>query len=290
MNERYIQINTIAEIDITKVRPADLKKRYIDPQGNRYAIKFDVKTRKVRIVQIIKGMGELHAVKDRLSKTEHLKTSSATASSDPDFSHVDLDMPHAEAEEPPTNEEKTLSRGEVSDFVSKNFVKTKDRLKATLNHLRKSTYFDRDPDPQSKNYVLDMARILDNDCIKRIEQSVSLIIELKKFPRPVGYYINKMDPKRKEMVEKLGTEDSKMELIKDWELQNSFLSTIEVNIKTMQKVLQKISEPKKSVYGQLSYSQKQSIRDAKLSADFAINELNKVKKKVLAWKTKSANQ
>ena len=63
-----------------------------------------------------------------------------------------------------------LTREEVAEFVSKNFLKTKDRLKAVLNHLRKSSYFDKDSDPRSKNYILDMARVMDNECIKRIEQ------------------------------------------------------------------------------------------------------------------------
>jgi hypothetical protein len=289
MDEKYIQINSIKDIDVTKVRPQDLKKRYIDPQGNRYAIKFDIKTRNVKIVQIIKGIGEIQAVRDRMARQKTGGTQPLRARR----TGGDLearDEGESDEENEVAKKDKPLTRDEVAEYVSKNFVKTKDRLKAVLNHLRKSNYFDKDPDPRSKNYVLDMARVMDNECIKRIEQSVSLIIELKKFPRPIGYYINKMDPVKKEIFEKIDNDEKKMEMVKDWELQGSFVSTVDVNIEVLQKILKKINEPRKSVYGQLSYSQKQNIRDAKLSAEYAVTELNKIKKKILAWKAVSVQK
>ncbi len=66
MSKRYKPIETIDDIDLSKITLGNIEQRYIDAQGNRFATRFNIRTRKVQIVRIALGEDEARGAKGRL--------------------------------------------------------------------------------------------------------------------------------------------------------------------------------------------------------------------------------
>lgn len=62
----YIPINSIDDIDPRKISIRDINKRYVDRNGNRYATRFNLETRRVEVVQLFKNKQEALQVRTRI--------------------------------------------------------------------------------------------------------------------------------------------------------------------------------------------------------------------------------
>lgn len=66
MSRRYKAINSIDDIDISRITLGDINQRYIDEHGNRFATRFNIRTRKIQIVRIALGEDEAKNAKGKL--------------------------------------------------------------------------------------------------------------------------------------------------------------------------------------------------------------------------------
>jgi hypothetical protein len=64
----FIPINSIDDVDPEKISIRDINKRYIDREGNRYATRFNLQTRKVEVVRIVKTRLEAHRLSQQIKR------------------------------------------------------------------------------------------------------------------------------------------------------------------------------------------------------------------------------
>jgi len=63
MTRKYVPIDTVDDIDLGKISIANINDRYIDKKGNRFATRFNLRTKKIQIIRI--ALGEEEARKAR---------------------------------------------------------------------------------------------------------------------------------------------------------------------------------------------------------------------------------
>jgi hypothetical protein len=63
MAKKYIRINSIEDIDTSRINISNINDRYVDNKGNRFATRFNLRTKKIQIVRI--ALGEEEAKKSR---------------------------------------------------------------------------------------------------------------------------------------------------------------------------------------------------------------------------------
>lgn len=293
----YIPINSTDDIDLGKISSHDLTKRYIDPQGNKYAVKYDFKNRKLKVVQIIQGKVEALAVRERRTQKRPAPGGGggSAARPVPAGSHQAADRQQQAPENdnffeenpdtvrPLTDQEKVMQT-DLLEETKHEFTKTRERIKAIQNNLKRSTYFDKHNDPRMRSFLTDMDRVLDNDCVTRMEDSVNLLTELTKFPRPLSFYYNKLTKRRKAFLEQLANEKEKLEYVKAWELYETFSGAIEITLENLKIIQAKIIHPNEHLLNGLDRTFRQAFLDGKASLDYAIQELHRLSKKILAWK------
>ncbi|MCB1173598.1 MAG: hypothetical protein KDK39_08540, partial [Leptospiraceae bacterium] len=69
----YIPINSIQDLDPKKISVRDINKRYIDRDGNRYATRFNMKTRSIEVVRLARNQQEAQLVRDAIMRGKREK-------------------------------------------------------------------------------------------------------------------------------------------------------------------------------------------------------------------------
>jgi len=64
--QKFNRINSISDIDLSKVHLGNIDERYIDQNGNRFATKFNIRTRQLQIVRIALGTDEAISAKGKV--------------------------------------------------------------------------------------------------------------------------------------------------------------------------------------------------------------------------------
>lgn len=69
--DEFIFIRSIEDVDPKKLTIRDLNKKFIDENGRKYAIKFDLKTKKVQFVRIASSYVEAQRIKQEILKAKN---------------------------------------------------------------------------------------------------------------------------------------------------------------------------------------------------------------------------
>ncbi|HNM98869.1 MAG TPA: hypothetical protein PKG67_00400, partial [Turneriella sp.] len=80
MRHNYIRIQTVADIDTSRITLRSIENRYIDSQGRRYATRFNLRTRRIEIVPIALGREEAALARRLFSITSETNAEQAPES------------------------------------------------------------------------------------------------------------------------------------------------------------------------------------------------------------------
>lgn len=235
----YTPIDSIHDIDPARISIRDLNKKFIDRDGNRFAIRFDLNTRKVEIVRLARTIEEARRIQNDIrsgktsvipqkgyrsasSQTEDL---SESASASDGLSTDEFYSSHEPGEEPDRFgagfDNYEVSESELFEELAGEMKRIQESQNAVTNGLKKSRVFD-----SVNGDMAEIQRKIDLESIKPIDEAVNYYKELTSYPRPVTHYLNKLTPKQKSFVEKISDETNALNMVKKFQIEEKFRSTL----------------------------------------------------------------
>lgn len=112
----FIPINSIADIDPEKISIRDINKRYIDREGNKYATRFNLQSRKVEVVRIVKTRAEAQRVSQQIRKERHEIRRSNRRSEEPEASSGPSGVPDYDEEPEGSSGPSSIREPEIPEF------------------------------------------------------------------------------------------------------------------------------------------------------------------------------
>ena len=297
--DEYLPIDSVDDLDPAKISLQDINKKYIDRNGMRFATRFNLKTRKVEIVRIVKGRQEAETIRRQVMQhrtdatrareesraysndADGLDGGAAAAQGDISLSHEAF-APTGKGPPPDLDASAGFVERQFTEECASDFEKIKERLQGIMNFIKNSRYFEnRRSEPLSEAF-----RRIDVDGIQSSESAINYYKELVAYPRPVSYYISRMSAEAKTKLDSIEADEEKMILVRRWETQATFQEAYS-------KVLEATEELRKvlnSVPGEeldlLPHTQHQAFDDARAAATFLSENCRARLEKIRIWKHK----
>jgi len=322
----YIHINSIEDIQPEKISIRQLNNKYIDRYGNRYATKFNLKTKKVEIVRLAASKEEALRLREEIKKSRSSYDRTSFSGKEPVLpSSISSDLyrsedsfensstfftgsfPGAEGSNSSHAAEEfdpyTLDVDKASHtpfqkrnlsgviFYEKPFIdrciqeiqKTRERQNAVINHIKKSKIFDR----EDKERFDDLEREIDIECWQRGEKAINYQRELYSYPRPLNYYLARIPTEKKAVLESRKEEAEKLDLVRRWELQETFYIVFKkfhtVTDKMHLLLKEKINHES---FVTLTAGIQQLLKDAGTSCEIILQASEEIQQQIQVWKNK----
>lgn len=297
MKTRFIRINDISQIDLSKVSVYDLRNRYIDVKGNMFGLKYNRAEKKIEIIKIIRTLarGAGYYSQQVLKRKEH-NTQTAPHDDTKEIEVDDDEISSAEQdavagmtagyEEAPAgdeSEEKAAVPAVENDdewspdyFISKAIAimeSHKSRLNGIIMNVKNSNIVPAN-DKMGSTYLIDVFRNIDLDGVQRIDAMLNSHKELVSYPRSIVYYVAKLDTRSKNIVDALDTDSRKMRFIYLSEMYFSIRNLYRSLKTTLNELKDFLSEYEEKHAGKISYNEEKILQDGKTSISNTISEIN----------------
>ena len=205
-SDKYIPIESVEDIDVLKLSPRDLDKRYIDRNGNRYALRFNMKTRRPEVIQIVSNRLEARRLQQTilLEKRKPEKSQATTAES------VSLAPPVFVPDEEAFHESRF-----VDECVSE-LPKLKESQQASVAKIRQSRVFET---VQSAEF-LDLMRDIERDAWRKTDENVQQCREWISRPPSLHAALIRVQPDKRKILDSIPDDPVKLEAMRRWEWQD----------------------------------------------------------------------
>ncbi|MEQ9365007.1 MAG: hypothetical protein RIF32_12220 [Leptospirales bacterium] len=316
----FIPINSIADIDPEKISIRDINKRYIDRDGNKYATRFNLQSRKVEVVRIVKTRAEAQRVSQQIKKerNEDRRAQRRQPDSGAGFDASEI----ADDSAPPPSPD--LPEPEIPDFddLESDELAPSD-LVGSAQGARAGTTAAPGPDMHSgvfieqhliddivshlsrckegqqvvinnlknsrcfegtANELNDLLREIDVDCWQASESAINYYKELYGYPRSVAQYIIRLTPEERERVEALPDDAERMEVIRRLETRRAFEELYKKIHAMTDRILALIASIPEDTKSQLMAAQRQQLEDAQASTEILLAEINEKLQQIEQWK------
>jgi len=280
MKTRFIKVDSISEVDASKITLHDLKNRYIDRQGNMYGLRYNRISRKVEIIKIIRT--PVKSAEYYQHKLRQQKKSEIAVRGDKAYFKSEEEM--EEVEELPAEDE-ILKEKPAEEFNPTIFIDGTiqlmqshiSRLNGIMNNIKNSRAIP-EGDRMTSNHMEDIFRNIYIDGIQRIEKILATHKELKEYPRSISYYLAKQNTKSKNIIDRLNTDAAKMEYVFIAELYYSINNLYRTLIKILKDLNYFLDNTHTEDVKDLTFSEKQSFQDACISVENTIKECDRLLK------------
>lgn len=295
--DEYIPIDSVNDLDPAKISLGDINKRYMDRNGMRYATRFNLKTRKVEIVRIVKGRQEAEIVRRQIIKEKSDDSRQLEESKQYSNDSDGLAGETVLADSMSSNEDFVVSpKGPPStldasagfverqfmDECASDFEKVKERLTGITNFIKNSRYFEA----KRSGELTEVFRGIDVEGIQRSEHAINYYKELMSYPRPVSYYIARLGPELKERLDSLENDEQKMVLVRRLETQATFHEAYSKVAEATKHLLGLLDEIGADELDLLPHAQRQAFEDARAASRFLIENCTSKLEKIKIWKHK----
>lgn len=257
----YIPIDSIDEIDPRRISIRDLNKKYIDREGNRYATRFNIKTREVEIVRLARTIEEARRLQLKIKNEKSgmpgnpaVGAGSPKASPDSGDTRDSGDYYHT----PEQISAHAILDKDLLDECVQEVTKIRERQQAVLNALRKHQIFERD----QYDGFSELARKIDTESWQIGEEAINYYKELYSYPRPVTHYLNRLGSDDRRWVESLGDEESRLDLVRKLEMYNSFHKAFQSIYAVTTDLKGMLEEMPDDAQSKLNANQTMALRDA----------------------------
>lgn len=287
MMRKYIPIRSVDEIDVANIGLHNINNRYIDTIGNRYATRFNLRTHKIEIVQIVLGKEEARIFRENYLKHLEKQKLSQEVLSLKKNSDSENRQGAINVELPPFIKNLNLQT-EVTDVEEmitgfpQMINSLIERLKGVLNNMKISQTFNDHKSQNGQDLILEVMSFFDHQVMEVLEATNDKLVELLKYPRPPTSYLSAFSHKQKKILDTWNP-SMIMELVKAVTVGEGFFTGAEAALRLLDE-LQKVLLPE--VIEKATGSKKQQLTDAKNTCEF-------LQKQVLAdiqgmlnwWKT-----
>ncbi len=308
----FIPINSIADIDPDNISIRDINKRYIDRDGNRYATRFNLQTRRVEVVRIVKTRAEAQRVSQQI-KRQRLETRRAERQpvAAPDDLTERLDVPdeHTDLAPPPTlhtpdfddlaggddplapsepaaagpsMQDQVFVEQHLIDEIVSHLSRCKERQQVVMNNLKNSRCFD------TGGELSDLTREIDVDCWQASDNAINYHKELYGYPRSVAQYLIRLTPEERTRVDALPDDAAQMEVIRRLESRRAFEDVYQKVLSTSNRMLEMVQSVPEETAATLMAAQRQQLEDATASTEILLSEVHEKIHQIEHWKKRYA--
>ena len=310
----FIPINSIDDIDTEKISIRDINKRYIDREGNKYATRFNLQTRSVEIVRIVKTRAEAQRVSQQIKRERQevrrarMPSDGSTSATDgvgspgadakaaraprpdpeiPEFDDLDSDdlaSTEVEVGGPARGARAEVHPGvlieqQLIDEIVSHLARCKEGQQVVINNLKNSRCFEG-----VGNEMNDLIREVDLECWQAGENAINYYKELYGYPRSVAQYAIRLTPEERARVEVLPDDTQRMEVIRRLETRRSF-EQLYVKIRSVtEKMKGLIASIPRETLAQLMAAQRQQLEDASASTEILLSEVEDKLVQIEHWK------
>ncbi|MDH4261534.1 MAG: hypothetical protein OEV78_00655 [Spirochaetia bacterium] len=224
MTRKYVPIDSVDDIDLNKVSIGNINDRYIDKKGNRFATRFNLRTKKIQIIRIALGEDEARKARGKVvpglvrkkiptsDKKLHSTDLSHEDISAPSLSEIDDVMvsdqasdqvssfkPQSSGKKAPEKRQipdwiqemgiqpaESVSPGDMLAVLDENYKLLAERLFGIINNVKNSGVMS---DTAEIDDAIDFTNIFDHDIHPKMEEAKKYKNELQKYAeRPDHYY------------------------------------------------------------------------------------------------------
>jgi hypothetical protein len=210
MKRKYIRINSVADIDTSRITLRDIENRYIDAQGRRYATRFNLRTRRIEIVPIALGLEEALMAKRLFSAANN------TRHEQPIEEKTERRV-HPQPMKLPSwllamNIEPDTSESDMQAFLvnaEREIQRNGERYRGLIQSLKASSILEHVKDSNQHDAILELTITYERDVQAHASRVQAMVVEFLRFPKPLASYLGQIDRKCKSYVENLDTSKQK---------------------------------------------------------------------------------
>lgn len=210
MRHQYIRIDSVSDIDTSRITLRSIEQRYVDAQGRRYATRFNLRTRKIEIVPIALGREEAILIKRMGSSSRPLEESAIGENKIQNRVHPNpMKIPpwiSAFQVEPET------SSGELHAFLveaEREMQRNGERYRGLIQSLKMSSILEDIKDSNQHDAILELTNTYERDIQSHASRVQAMVVEFLRFPKPLASYLWQIDRNCKKYVEKLDMDKQK---------------------------------------------------------------------------------
>jgi len=210
MRQHYIRINSVADIDTSRITLRSIENRYVDTDGRRFATRFNLRTHRIEIVPIALGKEEALLARRIL----------AAAGSGDDKMNSDnraqrrvhpmpMKLPPWVAE---LNIEPDMRDSELHGFLvnaEREIQRNGERYRGLIQSLKMSSVLEEMKDGNQHDAVLGLTNSYERDIQAHASRVQAMVVEFLRFPKPLASYLGQIDRNCKKYVEKLEMDKQK---------------------------------------------------------------------------------
>lgn len=210
MRHQYIRIDSISDIDTSRITLRSIEHRYVDSQGRRYATRFNLRTRKIEIVPIALGREEAILIKRMGSsaRSQEETTQGETKVQNRVHPNPMKIPPWISA----FNVEPDMSGGELHAFLveaEREMQRNGERYRGLIQSLKMSSVLEDIKDGNQHDAILELTNTYERDIQSHASRVQAMVVEFLRFPKPLASYLGQIDRNCKKYVEKLDMDKQK---------------------------------------------------------------------------------
>lgn len=205
MARKYIRINSVDDIDVSRITLQTINNRYIDAQGRRYATRFNLRTHKIEIVPIALGLEEARMAKKLFAAAKNQPKANETQQPQP------VQRQHPNPMKLPQwlvqmGLEPDTSDADLQSFLvgaEREIQRNGERYRGLIQNLKSSSILEDVKDSNQHDAVLELTNIYERDIQLHASKVQAMVVEFLRFPKPLQSYMGQIDRNCKKYAEKL---------------------------------------------------------------------------------------
>lgn len=243
MKTRYVYIESIDQIDTSRISVYDMNKRFIDANGNMFGLRYNRDRKKVELIRLLRTSSDrAHIIQNRIAEnrqrrmSEPKETDITPVSEDESASEAETAAPSGEGELSDEENLRTYDQ-EAATFEPDLFLSTifktikthKDRFTGVMNNIQQSKLITHENREQIIQFE-DLQRSMEIDVFQKADNITTLYKEITEYPRPLSHYTAHLSSRQRDMFNNLPTDQAKSHYI--------LLAEMEDNIRSIYKNMQ----------------------------------------------------
>ena len=280
MARSFIQIDSIDDIDLSRVSVGNINDRYIDKEGNRYATRFNLRTRKIDIIRIALGNDEaLHARMKHRSSGQKKDAEDESIPAAPLSGGVSVpDWVTRAAIQP----DESIDNQSFLNSLDQESSKISERIRGIISNMKNSEAFEgaaRSSGNTVEDVILKLTTMYDREVQENLNQTQNLVSEFNRFPKPPSNYYIHLSRKQKLVVEGM-SEDKQMDYFKAFMIGSVFLKALEGSFS----IIDKSREAAKKVKpASLSHEKRMFFNNGVEACDIVETNLREITASAYGW-------
>lgn len=282
MARNYVRIESVEDIDTSKIGIGNIDNRYIDAKGRRFATRFNKRKRQVEIVRIALGFDEANEIKrkniDENEDLVHLNSLSGTVRTKHPSPWKIPDWVKKLGIDP---NDKVDAKHYIKS-LEREIEKFGERFRGIISNLKNSNALDRQE--TERDFILDISTHYDHDIQEHFSQGQNMITEYQRFPKSISNYIANLDRSQKVYVEKLNTV-AQMEYIQAITIGEAIIQGLHGGFNLLEMIENECAEIN---VDSLNGERRKFFENAMVTIDYVRENIKEELEKILSW-MKSSN-